>query len=65
MSAAEILDHFRRLPFEERWEVAQRIRDEFEEELSSEQLAVLEERAETLRRNPDDGIPWEKVRAET
>ena len=62
MSATEILEQFRRLPFEEQCEVVQRIRDEFE--LTPEQIAKFEERAERLRRHPELGVTWKKVRAE-
>jgi len=64
MSAEEILEEFRRLPVEEQWELADRIANEFDDELTSEQLAVLEARAEKLRQHPDQGIPWKQVRAE-
>jgi putative addiction module component (TIGR02574 family) len=64
MSATEILERFRRLPFEERCEVLQRMRDEFEDELTPEQIAEFEQRAEKLRRHPEKGITWEKVREE-
>jgi hypothetical protein len=64
MSAAEIVEQFRSLPLEEQREVFVQRRDEFEDELTPEQIAVLEERAERLRRNPERGIPWEQVRAE-
>ncbi len=64
MSAAEILEQFRRLPFEERYEVVQRLNEELEDELAPEQIAEFEQRAERLCRNPEQGIPWEKVTAE-
>jgi putative addiction module component (TIGR02574 family) len=64
MSATEILEQFRRLPFKERCEVLQRMRDEFEDESTPEQIAEFEERAGKLRRHPEKGIAWEKVREE-
>ena len=64
MSAEEILEQFRLLSFEEQCDLAERIACEFEEELAPEQIAVLEARAEGLRRNPSQGIPWNQVRAE-
>jgi hypothetical protein len=64
MSATEILEQFRRLPFEEQREVVLRLRDEFEHELTPELIASFEARAERLRLNPEKGISWEKIRAE-
>lgn len=64
MSATEILQEFRRLPLEERCEVLQRIQEELADELPPQLLAQLEERAERLRRHPEIGITWEKVRGE-
>jgi len=64
MSATEVLQQIRKLPIEERREVFERLRDEFDDELTPAQIAELERRGEQLRRNPESGIPWEKVRAE-
>jgi pterin-4a-carbinolamine dehydratase len=64
MSATEILEQFRRMPVEEQFEVLQRIQDEFANELPPEVIARFEERAERLRRHPELGVTWEKVRAE-
>ena len=64
MSATEILKEIRRLPVEKQREVVQRIRDEFAEEPTPEQIAKFEERAERLRRNPEIGISWDKMRKE-
>ena len=64
MSATEILQEFRRLSLEERCEVLQRIQEELADELPPQLLAQLEERAEKLRRHPEIGITWEKVRGE-
>jgi len=65
MSAAEILEQIRGLPFREQREVAEQILEEcgaFDDELSPAQIAEMERRAESLRRNPDAGIPWDQVR---
>jgi len=68
MSAAEILERIRGLPPEEQRDLVELIMDEFAEspkyadsDLSPEQLAELERRAEELRKNPDKGIPWEQI----
>lgn len=34
------------------------------DELTPEQILKLEGRADRLRRHPENGIPWEQVRAE-
>jgi putative addiction module component (TIGR02574 family) len=67
MSAAEILEQIRRLPPAEQYEVAEKVRQEFgdgDDELTAEQIAELERRAEEMRRHPERGIPWETVQAE-
>jgi putative addiction module component (TIGR02574 family) len=64
MTADEILERIRNLPKNERRELVQQILDEFTEyddELTPEQIAELERRAEELRRNPHSGIPAEQV----
>ena len=67
MSANEILEELRRMPESERRELVETIEMEFgdfDNELTTEQIAELERRAEELRKNPATGIPWEQVRAE-
>jgi hypothetical protein len=67
MSAAEILEQIRRLPENERREVADKVLEEFgdfEDGLSAEQIEEAERRAEKLARNPKSGIPWEQICAE-
>lgn len=64
MSAAQVLEQVDKLPFEEQREVFERLRDRFDDELTPEQIAELERRAEEFRKNPQDGIPWEQVRDE-
>jgi putative addiction module component (TIGR02574 family) len=67
MSAAEILEQIRRLPPAEQYEVAEKVRQEFgdgDDELTAEQIAELERRAEEMRQHPERGIPWETVQAE-
>jgi putative addiction module component (TIGR02574 family) len=64
MTVAEVMEEFRKLPREEQREVFQVLRAKFADEPSPEQIAEFERRAEQLRRNPESGIPWERVRAE-
>ena len=65
MSASEILEQIHRLPLAEQYEIAEKVREEyFDDELTPEQNAELERRAEELRQHPERGIPWETVQAE-
>jgi len=71
VSAAEILERIRGLPPEEQRDLVELIMDEFGEtsetddtDLTTQQLAELERRAEELRKNPGSGVPWEQVRAD-
>jgi putative addiction module component (TIGR02574 family) len=64
MSATEILEQIRNLPGEQRDKVLEQIRDEFDDELSPEQIEELERRADRVCRNPETGIPWEQICAE-
>ena len=67
MSATEILEELRRMPESERRELVETIDLEFgdfNDELTSEQKAELDRRAEEFRKNPRDGIPFEQVREE-
>ncbi len=67
MSATEVLQQFRALPKLEQQQVAEQIWDEVEAESFVETpalLAELQRRAEEARRNPEDAVPMEDVRAE-
>jgi putative addiction module component (TIGR02574 family) len=67
MNATEVVEQFRKLPFEEQHKAFEKIREvvkDFDDELTPEQIAELERRADELRKNPEIGIPWEQVRAE-
>jgi len=67
MSKADILEELRRMPETERNELVEIIGIEFgtfSDDLTPEQVAELERRAEELREHPERGIPWETVQAE-
>ena len=68
MSASEILEQIRRLPPEEQHELAEKILvefGEFDDELTTAQVAELDRRAEAALKNPGRGTPWEQLREET
>ena len=67
MSREEILEELRRMPEAERRELVQQILDEFagyDDELTPEQIAELDRRAEDALKNPGRGKPVEQVFAE-
>jgi putative addiction module component (TIGR02574 family) len=67
MSATEVVEQFRKLPFEEQHEAFEKIRevvDDFADELTPEQIAELDRRAEDALKNPGRGTPWEELRDE-
>jgi putative addiction module component (TIGR02574 family) len=64
MSATEILEQIRRLPEDERRELVERIENEFggfDDELTPEQIAELDRRAEDALKHPCRGKPAEQV----
>ena len=68
MSAAEILEELRRMPEAERRELVETIELEFGDfnhELTADQIAELDRRAEEFRKSPEAGIPWEQVQENT
>jgi putative addiction module component (TIGR02574 family) len=67
MGVAEIIEQIRALPPEERREVFKPFKHEFvaaEDDLSPEQIAELDRRAEDALKNPGRGTPIEEVSAE-
>ena len=69
MGRAELFEQARALPLAERVRLADQIWDTiaaeaYDPDLTTEQLAELERRAEEFRKNPNDGTSWEEVRAE-
>jgi putative addiction module component (TIGR02574 family) len=64
MTASEILEQIRRLPRAQQYEVAEKVWAEFgdfDEELTPEQMAELERRAEDARKHPERCRPIEEV----
>lgn len=64
MNPTEILEHFRSLSFAEQCKAIQLIHAEFGNELGAEQMAKYEQMVKKIRRHPENGINWERVRAE-
>ena len=68
MSAIEVVEQFRKLPAVEQREAFEKIREvihDFDDELTPEQIAELDRRAEDALKNPGRGVPWEQLRDET
>jgi putative addiction module component (TIGR02574 family) len=63
-SQAQVLEQLDQLPFEEQREVFEQLRDRFDDELTPEQIAELERRAEDALKHPGRGTPIEEVSAE-
>jgi putative addiction module component (TIGR02574 family) len=67
MSAAQVVEQFCKLPFEEQHEAYEKIREvveDFDNELTPEQIAELDRRAEDALKNPGRGKPVEQIFAE-
>ena len=58
------MEQVNRLPFEEQREVFEQLRDRFDDELTPEQVAELDRRAEDALKHPGRGTPIEEVSAE-
>ena len=67
MSAAQVVEQFCKLPFEERHEAFEKIREfvgDVNDELTPEQIAELERRAARARAHPERCRPMEDVFAD-
>lgn len=64
MSATEVVEQFRKLPVEEQREAFEQIRevvrDDFDNELTPEQIAELDRRAEDALKHPAGARPSKK-----
>jgi hypothetical protein len=64
MSLTEILAEIPKLSFAERQELVRRAIEVEDDELAPEEKAILAERLEDFRRNPNSGTPAEQLKGE-
>lgn len=64
MSATQVLEEIRKLPFNEQYEVFEQLREDFDPELTPDQIAELDRRAEDALKHPGRGKPVDQVFAE-
>ena len=64
MSLTEILAEIPKLSFAERQELVRRAIEIEDQDLTTEEKAILDERLADFRKNPDKGIPAEQLKAE-
>jgi putative addiction module component (TIGR02574 family) len=64
MSAAQVMEQVNRLPFEEQREVFEHLRDRFDDQLTPEQTAELDRRAERALAHPERCRPLDDVVAD-
>jgi hypothetical protein len=61
MSATQVMEQVEKLPFEEQREVFEQLRDKFDDELTPEQIAELDRRAERALAHPERCRPLDDV----
>ena len=64
MSATQVMEQVNKLPFEEQREVFEQLRDKFDDELTPEQIAELDRRAERALAHPELCRPLDDVVAD-
>jgi putative addiction module component (TIGR02574 family) len=64
MSLTEILDEIPKLSFAERQELVRRAIEVEDADLAPEEKALLDERLNDFRRNPNSGVPADQLKAE-
>jgi hypothetical protein len=64
MSATQVLEQLDKLPFEEQREVFEQLREKFEGELTPEQVAELDRRAERALAHPERCRPLDDALAD-
>lgn len=64
MSLTEILAEIPKLSFSERQQLIQRTIELEDDELTTEEKAILDQRLEDFRRNPHSGTPAEQLKGE-
>jgi hypothetical protein len=64
MSAAQVLEQLDKLPFEEQREVVGQLREKFDGDLTPEQIAELDRRAEDSLARPERCRPLDDVVAD-
>ncbi|HEY2328836.1 MAG TPA: hypothetical protein VGI63_03365 [Verrucomicrobiae bacterium] len=64
MSATQVMEQVEKLPFEEQREVFEHLREKFRDELTPEQIAELDRRAERALAHPELCRPLDDVVAD-
>lgn len=64
MSATQVMEQIEKLPFEEQREVFEQLRGKFDDELTPEQIAELDRRAERALAHPERCRPLDDVVAD-
>jgi putative addiction module component (TIGR02574 family) len=64
MSLTEILAEIPKLSFAERQEIIRRTLEVEDGDLTAEEKAILDERLDDFRRNPNAGVPVDQLKSE-